>query len=507
MERTEQKGALLDESSVLDGKYEILRVIGAGAMGVVYEAVHLGINRRVAIKVLNEDTAQQEHGTERFRREAVITGALGHENIVDVTDVGKTTSGTPYIVMEYLEGRSLHDVLQDEGTLPIIEAVSILIHVLDALAVVHEADVIHRDLKPENVFLAERRRAFNSTKTVVKVLDFGICKPHDSEMMATTLTDSGIVIGTPYYMAPEQMVGSGVDRQSDVYAAGLILYQALTGRLPFDGRTIGEFFAVVLSESPPSPRTFRPDIPPDLETVMLRAIAREKEDRYSSAEELLRALAPYGPEGLVSSLLDARAGRRRALAAEKNRISKLFGRKASSQRRLIALLGSGLVVLLVAVVLLGFDFVGGDEAPPIERGSPVAPAFSRTEPEDDVNDLEPAAEVPSASTAPAPVVDESRVPPTVEVREAVSGEGSDREVADRSERPAPREVRPRPVVRDAAARGPVASPSAPEGAGQEQGSAAEPIDVDYPTGPSGSATERREPPVPVTESIDDEYPE
>ncbi len=288
-----QKASPLQAGAVLDGKYEILRTLGAGATGVVFEAVHLGINRRLAIKVLNDTAVEDAENVERFRREALITGSLGHENIIRVTDVGVTDNGAPYIVMEYLEGESLHDYLHGRDPLPIAEAIELMVHVLDALTAVHAAGVVHRDLKPDNIFLARQCVARHPDKTVVKVLDFGISRACTGLNELGRLTGSGFAIGTPQYMAPEQIKAKEVDHQADIYAAGLILFGMLTGRLPYKSRNIASYFGIVLTNEPPSPATFRAEISDGLAEIVLRAIARKKTDRFATAADFLYALESF----------------------------------------------------------------------------------------------------------------------------------------------------------------------------------------------------------------------
>jgi serine/threonine-protein kinase len=279
--------------TTLDGRYRIVRELGRGGMGAVYEAHHTGIDRRLAVKVLHAEMAGEPSVLERFRREARITGSLGHPNIIQVTDTGTTPGGAPYLVMELLEGRSLSSVLRNSPRLSVRQALDIIMPVLRALSTVHANGIIHRDIKPENIFLAEGLGADGARETVIKVLDFGISKPVDTKLQGSTLTATGAIVGTPYYMSPEQVRSKDFDHRADLYACGVILYQILTGRAPFDADNFGDLFVAILNQDPVEMRALRPELPEALEAVVHRAMARDKEERFASADELLRALKPF----------------------------------------------------------------------------------------------------------------------------------------------------------------------------------------------------------------------
>ena len=341
----------------LDDKYFIVGALGKGAMGAVYEALHTGIDRKLAVKVLNPDIAENEEILERFNREARLTSKLGHKNIIEITDTGTTPSGSPYIVMEFLEGQALGQAIFSEAPFSPEDAVGTLAYVLDALAVVHDAGVIHRDIKPDNIFLSEQGRP-GKGKTVVKLLDFGISKPIDAEG-PSTLTQTGVIMGTPYYMAPEQVRGKELDRRADLYAVGVILYEMLTSRLPFEGDNFGDLFASIITNEPAKPSELVPGFPPELDGVVLKAFAREKENRYTSADELLAALAPFGPPGLIEELCDSRGVH----------LGETFGQvlepadddlevePTGGNRLLLAALG---VVALLMIGFAGFLILGGE---------------------------------------------------------------------------------------------------------------------------------------------------
>lgn len=276
---------------ILDDKYRLDARLGEGGMGTVYRATHLLIERPVAVKVLHTKLVGDEAAKERFRREARAAGRLQHSNAVAVTDFGETTDGIVYIVMELLEGISLREVLALGAPLDAARAASLTLQISAAVSAAHEAGIIHRDLKPGNIVVIQR--AHNAP--IVKVLDFGIAKlavAHGEEGMQTsgTLTDTGVMIGTPRYMSPEQCDGARLTPASDVYSLGIILYEMLTGTTPFTGPTP---LAVALkhsSEPPRPPRDIVPSIPPALEELILKALQKDASTRQQDAGEFRREL-------------------------------------------------------------------------------------------------------------------------------------------------------------------------------------------------------------------------
>ncbi|MGA9993806.1 MAG: serine/threonine-protein kinase [Pyrinomonadaceae bacterium] len=273
----------------LDEKYRLDERLGVGGMGTVYRATHLLIDRPVAVKVLNSRFVEDEQAQERFRREAKAAGRLQHTNAVAVTDFGRTVDNLVYLVMELLEGRTLRDILAREAPLDTARSVSLMLQISAAVAAAHEEGIIHRDLKPANIFVVQKR----SAPPVVKVLDFGIAKLaadsfEDSD--AAHLTQTGVMIGTPRYMSPEQCDGARLTPASDVYSLGIILYEMLTGTTPFTGSTP---LAVALKHSSVAPRRpseFTATIPPELEHVVLHALEKKPEERPADAGEFRREL-------------------------------------------------------------------------------------------------------------------------------------------------------------------------------------------------------------------------
>ena len=277
--------------SLLQGRYRVLQRIGKGGMGVVYLAEHVLIRRKVAIKTLHANPPAAPAIVERFHREALAATAIGDQHVVDVTDMGLLDDGAYYIVMEYLDGADLAFTVAAEGRLAIPRAVRIVLQLCDALTAVHAAGIVHRDLKPENLFLIDRA----GQRDFVKVLDFGVCKLtelHDGSYHK--LTGTGAALGTPHFMAPEQIEGRpDVDHRADLYAVGGILHHALAGEAPFDAPSLPRLFMRICNDPPPPLRQLRGDVPAALEAVVLRALAKEPEDRFESAAELKAALEPF----------------------------------------------------------------------------------------------------------------------------------------------------------------------------------------------------------------------
>jgi serine/threonine protein kinase len=272
------------------GKYEIVRQLGAGGMGAVYEAVHTQIGKHVAIKVLAPAVAAKPEARARFLREAQLTSKVRHAHAVDVTDMG-TEGDQTFLVMEFLEGQDLATRLERERRFPIPELVDVMLPVCSAVAAAHAAGVIHRDIKPQNIFLA---RSVNGT--VPKVLDFGISKAQDTATV-DALTGSHAVIGTPYYLAPEQVIDSrSASPASDQYAIGVVLYECLTGVRPFQADSLYAVFHAIVAGTPARPRERLPEIDARFEAIVLRAMNVSPDARFPSVTALARALWPFASE-------------------------------------------------------------------------------------------------------------------------------------------------------------------------------------------------------------------
>jgi serine/threonine-protein kinase len=268
----------------IDGRYLVEKVLGEGGMGLVYKAKHVVLNKPLALKVLRPDVSRDEEIITRFRQEAQSASAIGNQHIIDISDFGTLPDGSTYFVMEFLDGVDLTGAI--ESSLPGMDAVR-TVHIAkqlcNALGAAHDAGIVHRDLKPDNIYLIRR----GGDSNFVKVLDFGIAKVGGS---SSKLTRAGQVFGTPHYMSPEQCAGSGVDHRTDVYAIGIILYEMTTGQTPFDADNLMGILTKHLYEAPVPPRQHNPAIPEELELVILRAMAKDKEQRYQSMYELLEDL-------------------------------------------------------------------------------------------------------------------------------------------------------------------------------------------------------------------------
>jgi serine/threonine-protein kinase len=272
---------------MLDDKYRIERLLATGGMGAVYLGVHVGLRKRVAIKVLNPQLNSAPM-LERFHREAITASQIGHEGIAQVTDLGTSTEGEPFLVMEYLEGESLASRLRATGPLAVEDACELGCAILSPLAAAHHAGIIHRDLKPDNVFLVRQSRG-----EMVKLLDFGISRAKGQDP-SFRLTTTGLILGTPYYMSPEQARGdSEVTIGADLYSFGVMLYEMLIGVVPIRADNYNQLMYRVMTGEYTWPRQLRRDLPEALEQIIMRAMALAPADRPSSAHELEAALTPF----------------------------------------------------------------------------------------------------------------------------------------------------------------------------------------------------------------------
>jgi serine/threonine-protein kinase len=273
-------------------KYRVERVLGVGGMGMVLAVTHVDLEEIRAIKVMLG--GRDSHAVARFLREARAAVRLKSEHVARIHDVGRLENGAPYIVMEHLEGCDLRELVKQRGPLPIETAVLFVLQACDAIAEAHAAGIVHRDLKPANLFLTARQNGAPH----VKVLDFGISKLPPSSPGAAELTGTADIMGSPIYMSPEQMRSlRDVDARADIWALGVILYELLTGRRPFEGETIPEVFAMVLERSPTPPSAWRPDLPPELEAIILRCLAKDRDRRTPTVAELVEELTPFAPSG------------------------------------------------------------------------------------------------------------------------------------------------------------------------------------------------------------------
>ena len=304
---------------VLADRYRVLDLIGKGGMGKVYLAEHVALGKRVAVKVLNPAYTHRPDQVKRFLREAQAASTINHENVIDITDFGEMANGSVFFAMEHLQGDDLGKLLKKNGALSWPRARRILLQICRALQAAHAHGIIHRDMKPENIFIIHR----NGMRDFVKVLDFGIAKfLEENRQVSHTLTQAGALIGTPEYMAPEQVQGEAADVRMDIYAVGCIMYQLLTGQLPFSDKTMFGVLSQQVNVKPVPPRQLTPDadIPPEVEVIILKAMEKERPNRFQSMAELIEALvaAPRGTSdarGGTTSNLEAAASAARMAAA------------------------------------------------------------------------------------------------------------------------------------------------------------------------------------------------
>lgn len=279
------------------GRYQIISELGQGAMGVVYKAKDPLIDREVAIKTINLSLAQEEREEyeARFYQEAKAAGRLSHPNIVTIYDVGRTDD-IAYIAMEYLHGRELRDILNDNRILPIAQVIDIIAQVAMGLSYAHEHDIVHRDIKPSNVMVIRDGH--------VKITDFGIARMAS----AAVRTQTGMVLGSPKYMSPEQVMGKLTDQRSDIFSLGVMLYEMLTGQAPFMGENVNAIMYQTLNAVPAAPSTMNVDVPEMLNFIVAKALAKDLDSRYQNARELandLRACRDAMPRSTSTSVIDS----------------------------------------------------------------------------------------------------------------------------------------------------------------------------------------------------------
>ncbi len=279
---------------LLDARYRLLRRLGAGGFGAVYEAEHVGIRRKVAVKVLHAHVAADADMIVRFKREAIAATATGHPHIVEVMDLGRTPDGGAYMVLELLTGTEWGAQLETQGPQPVGRTVRIVRQVLDGLAAAHDKGIVHRDLKAENVFLVPK----DGDPDFVKVVDFGISKMREEGASPEAgVTHTGMALGTPAAMAPEQFQGKkDVDARADLWAIGVMLYRALAARWPFEGDTYAMLAVDVMTGEPPPLHAIRPDVPEALSALVARLLAKDRARRPQTAREVRDALAPFEAE-------------------------------------------------------------------------------------------------------------------------------------------------------------------------------------------------------------------
>jgi serine/threonine protein kinase len=282
------------EGDVLAGKYRVERVLGVGGMGVVVAAHHVQLDSKVALKFLLPAMLGHREAVDRFAREARAAVKITNEHVARVTDVGTLDSGAPYMVMEFLEGGDLADWIRQHGPLPVEQAIDFVLQACIAIADAHTLGIVHRDLKPANLFCVRR----SDGQFLIKVLDFGISKMNTlgTSSPGGSVTQTSSIMGSPLYMSPEQMQSpKSVDAKTDIWAMGVVLYELLTGRTPFEGETIAEVAVKAATQLPPSIRAQRLDVQPDLEVAIFKCLAKDRNERHANVAELAVSLLSFAP--------------------------------------------------------------------------------------------------------------------------------------------------------------------------------------------------------------------
>jgi tRNA A-37 threonylcarbamoyl transferase component Bud32 len=403
---------------VLDGRYQIVNVLGEGGMGIVYKARHVTLNKNLAIKVLKAEVSKNQEVVERFRQEAQSATAIGNHHIIDISDFGVLADGSTYFVMEFLDGVSLTKAIEPGKPLKASRTIHIAKQLCRALGAAHEAGIVHRDLKPDNIYLIKR----GGDADFVKVLDFGIAKVGGAK---SKLTQVGQVFGTPHYMSPEQCAGTAVDRRTDVYALGVIMYEMASSRVPFDADNLMGILTKHLYEEPVKPHTLPPpvDVPPALESVIMKCLAKKTDVRYQSMQEVLADLEAV-EQGLTPTAVadEVRRNTKGAVGASgtgrydtgnSSALTMDVGDIALPKKNITGLVigGVGVLGLIAAAVIF---FSGGDDKGEVkpEPGTPAVtqPAAANPEPKPEVAE-DKAAEnkVPEPPPPPPPP------PPPVQV--------------------------------------------------------------------------------------------
>lgn len=300
----------LEPGDEIDGRYRIVGELGAGGMGAVYEAEQITLHKRVAIKTMLADRSAGGANVKRFLREARAASAIEHRNVVDIVDFGEFEDGTAYYVMELLQGQDLASLLHEQGSLRWTRARGILLQTLRGLRAAHEQGIIHRDIKPANIFVLDPDEDSGGDR--IKVLDFGIARVESTDPETQELTGTSELLGTAAYMAPELVRGGEATPSSDIYALGIVAYKMLTGEAPFKGANTLQVLFSHIHHEPPPPRMIKPSISPGVEALVLRAMAKQPQERFSSAREFGRAIDTIDKDGRGALSVPAPAGGSRA---------------------------------------------------------------------------------------------------------------------------------------------------------------------------------------------------
>jgi eukaryotic-like serine/threonine-protein kinase len=437
-----QNSELSAPQGLVAGKYKLTRLLGRGGMGAVWEGTHNSLGTHVAVKFIDAEYAESPEARSRFENEARAAAKLRSKHVVEVYDHGMTEDGRPFIVMEYLQGEPLDKRLDRVGRMPAKETAHIMLQVCRALMKAHAANIVHRDLKPENVFLVWDDEEGTD---VAKVVDFGIAKFTDASMGSSSSTRTGSVLGTPYYMSPEQARGlRNVDYRSDLWSIAVIAYRCIVGTLPFEGEAVGDLLVKLCTAPIPVPSQIASDVPPGFDAWLAKALSREPSERFTSAAQLAESLSAVcglsvrgsyasaeiprisdggtGPYGAVGTGPQAQVVTRQTSAAGTNPspIALATGAPTTQTPEPVKRTGTGAIVaaVLAALVVLG---IGGavvfkkmsasPETQPVAAPSPVAPL-----PVAPATTAAPPAAAPSAPALPSVA---SAAAPTVPATPAV----------------------------------------------------------------------------------------
>ncbi len=406
--------------SVLSERYRIIRQIGEGGMGLVYEAEHVAIEKRVALKVLRDDFSNRPEVVERFKQEAKSASKIGNDHIVDISDFGSTPSGASYFVMELLEGEDLADALQREGSISVERAVDILLQCCKALGAAHAKGIVHRDMKPENIFLTQR----DGQPDFVKIVDFGIAKMSDIETPGAPgrkLTKTGMIFGTPEYMSPEQAAGKPLDHRVDIYALAVILFEMVTGRVPFVGDTFMGILTQHMFEDPPRLEEVNPHatVSDALAAFIYRGLAKEADERFASCDEMADVLRD-AMDGYAPSAPVARAsGTPRHIARRSTPTAEAPAAPARSRTGLVV---GAIVVALAALAGAGtvWYVAHGSSTADADDGTTVAAPPEVEDPSQPIAEVPPA-DAGAPAVAQAEPVDAGPAMATVSVNTDPSG--------------------------------------------------------------------------------------
>ena len=369
---------------LVSGRFQVLARVGAGGMGIVYKARQTGMDRFVAVKVLLRELAHDEKVVKRFKIEALAVSRLTHPNTIRIYDFGQTEDDILYFAMEYLEGRSLELALRQDGPMSAARTLHIMKQIAQSLQEAHDKGIVHRDLKPDNIYLTQ----VGGDRDFVKVLDFGVAKLREADKRQGTVTQAGTIFGTPRYMAPEQCRSQGVDHRADLYALGVIAYEMMTGKAPFDAESPLSILIQHVQEAPPPLAVMRPDIqvPDDVEAMVMRCLEKSADQRFQSANALIQELARLEAEvagryqqvvfvtGPRAAPPRAGAGDSRAVASTVHGARADEAKPASRRRMLPWAIGAVLAIGVTAVALAGAGVFSPSAEEPVGALTAAAPS-------------------------------------------------------------------------------------------------------------------------------------